>query len=42
MDDKKKVDAVKIAMTDKAEAVDKVEALLNKTNARLRKTFGEK
>ena len=36
---KKKIDAVKIAMTDKAEAVDKVEALLNKTDARLRKTF---
>ena len=36
---KKKIDAVKIAMTDKAEAVDKVEALLNKTDARLRKAF---
>lgn len=42
LDDPKKRAAVKILMTKKAKAVDKVEALLVKTGARLKKTFGKK
>jgi len=42
LDDPKKRAAVKILMADKAKAVDKVEDLLTKTGARLKKTFGSK
>ncbi len=42
LDDDKKRAAVKILMTEKAKAVDKVEDLLTKTGARLKETFGKK
>ena len=40
LDDPKKKAAVKILMTKKSKAVDKVEDLLTKTGERLKKTFG--
>ena len=42
LDDPKKKAAVKILMTKKSKAVDKVEDLLTKTGERLKKTFGKK
>ncbi len=42
LDDPKKKAAVKILMSKKSKAVDKVEDLLTKTGARLKETFGKK
>lgn len=42
LDDPKKKAAVKILMTEKAKAVDKVEDLLTKTGDRLKETFEKK